>query len=1272
MAKTGRNDPCPCGSGKKFKKCHGGSIAVSPSIETVLESMYQELHEIEGHSFGQISESFEELVRDLSSYDRLSCMTAVAALSLVAENRTCIVRLDSLLHFAAIHAKGRQQVTVPALDRWLNQLLSHSPLSRREDPAEDIAVGNVMTQLGNRRVFTGDWSNPDYYLQDVLDALDTGPDALKFLRAECDSALRISDLLAARRGYPRLTGGPESESSTIWLPASDEELWSLSRQALIDSNDLAALQIAVDLIGPFSITFDGFCSRASNATLGGVRRMPFITLGDVQIAAQPTAIPMAVVSHVFSSVRKLGLLAGLQKSLSRIQGRRTLRQAVDGIPGPDFLTALLPTVAAPPTRYVSQTVFRFDEDKYLHLLFLHDDVYEIESEGVASQWQPPFRDSFATFIQSSAQKFVKEGGCTSGLTLIVMGGVWRGCAVALPRKPMPGCGIQVWSSADADRLMANEHRWKLLLWKLSMQRSAFEELGLSFEAHSDANLYSMWTHHDYRLVPRDAGSDSLDYVAFGPEFIFGMRLDHRSGMDDHCVYRPDRESWERVRKINSKSHFKEDSARKRYGAMLPVARGVLEGVVETPNRAWWVDCSTTPSNPIRRLLIYNVWETAVNWIDRIGPVLDDLIPELGTDNIIFRLDLSEIANHEDWTAETVMSIPAATLIPNEVADRVVSLRLPIAFVTMGYSPKNDAERLLVKAFVHGALAVAGLAGNEDRAAQIDRSLALSDDDRFMHLSVTRDVRHYLQEFDHQAAELLHDDDLAFGSIQIAQEAGLQAPSKLDSVESSNRALNQLVDFFWKRIEERLRQIDRATLITACITNHERMLFDLDRWQLTSRAVLALHNDRSDVLKATQVLKAKRDRTQITHRIIIEMAVCTCPLKGGRPVTQSDIDYLGTQVLLLIRTAAQSDAVRALCADPSIQISALGDFTFGDNFMDVMLPYVTSHFEKSHMAEIQRYGDSFAPPPMASKTQEEVFGRDFVERFQGEFGITPGRLAELGMALLEDAIKQSAIVLVRESSSLMQTLSAAGFSQSEVEGVWRSFVLGPRDRWDTVEKPFRDKDWFPWRYRRRLSLMTRPLVDLGDRRVVYCPGFCEDSFRHVVMECFHGAFETGYFDTKGMKEYIGAVNARRGLDFNKSVGALFSADGWNVRLEVGMSELRALPNEASGDVDVLAWKDGVVCVCECKELLFARNISEVADQLVRFRGLSGDDLDKHLRRVRFMQSHEENVTRITRVGAPKVVPLLVTSKVAPMQFTETIGTRTVSADEITQSFLATLG
>ena len=27
--KVGRNDPCPCGSGKKYKKCHGAAAAAS-------------------------------------------------------------------------------------------------------------------------------------------------------------------------------------------------------------------------------------------------------------------------------------------------------------------------------------------------------------------------------------------------------------------------------------------------------------------------------------------------------------------------------------------------------------------------------------------------------------------------------------------------------------------------------------------------------------------------------------------------------------------------------------------------------------------------------------------------------------------------------------------------------------------------------------------------------------------------------------------------------------------------------------------------------------------------------------------------------------------------------------------------------------------------------------------------------------------------------------------------------------------------------------------
>ena len=40
MSKIGRNDPCPCGSGKKFKFCHGESNSIPfGEDQTFMESI---------------------------------------------------------------------------------------------------------------------------------------------------------------------------------------------------------------------------------------------------------------------------------------------------------------------------------------------------------------------------------------------------------------------------------------------------------------------------------------------------------------------------------------------------------------------------------------------------------------------------------------------------------------------------------------------------------------------------------------------------------------------------------------------------------------------------------------------------------------------------------------------------------------------------------------------------------------------------------------------------------------------------------------------------------------------------------------------------------------------------------------------------------------------------------------------------------------------------------------------------------------------------------
>jgi len=1268
MTKTGRNEPCPCGSGKKYKKCHGDATGMTPPIANALKAYFEESQRIEAETFEHFGRSLGELVGEQNSFDCVSCLTAIAALQSIAENRNTIVRLDALLHLAAIHCRGARPVDVQSLDRWLNRFLAASLLSHREDPCEDVAIGNVMTASGNYRVFNGDSSHPDYYVQDVLDALARGPEALENIRTECQTLLKISDLLASRRGYPRLTGKPESESKSVWLPETNAELQTLSQSSLIHAGDLADLEIASESLDAFSSPLEEFRAGARHSSPGAVRRKPLVAIGDRWIVVHPTAVPMAIVAHTFSSIKTLGMLPGFENSLGGLQGRRTLRESARGIEHADFLTRLLPESGFPPARYVSQVAFRFDRDKYLHLLFLHDDVYDIEAKGANARWEPAFRETIGEFIENSTRRFLEDGSCTGGLTLVIMGGVWRGCAIKLPQSEPSGCGLQFWSSADFDRLMANERRWKLLLWKLSMQRRTLEGLGVSIQALSDANLYSMWTHNDYRFLPRDSGTDSPNYIAYGAEFIFDMRLDNRIGTDDHCIYRPDRARWERVRKLNSRSYFKEDSARKTYGSLARSRPGVLEGAIETTKRAWWVDCRTITTDPNRKILIYQLWETTVNWLDRIGGSLDDCIPELRDIHPVLTLDVSEIEQMEDSSLETVRAAAPLDSLAFEVTGTAATLRLPVALMAMEYSPTNQAERILVNVLARIAMAIAGAGEDRTRIEAIEATLALSDDDRFIHFFPMRDVRDYLHGFDLENPELLNNDEVAFGAIQIAQEASINAPMKTDSIESSNQLLHRLVDAFWKRIEIRLRTIDRLDVISACMTNHERLLSELERWQKTSRAVLSLHQDRENILKASQSLKERRDRTQITHRILMEMAVCTSPILGGRPVTQADLDYLGSQILLLIATAAHSDAIRAGCADPQVAVSRLGDFSFEDNFMSVMVPYLSSHFEKRHLSDVRRYDDLFEPEADAPRPEEDIFGKEFVEGFLQEFGISPARLAEVGVRLGEDAAELQATVITRDAGSFNDVLARGGLAQSEIDALWRSFVLKPRDRWDSAQKPFRDKDWFPWRFRRRLSLMAKPIVDLGDGRILYAPGFCEDSFRHMIMECFHGEFETEYFLTRGMKEYCGSVNGRRGLDFNRAVGAIFAEAGWGIRTEVAMTELGAPADAGLGDVDVLAWQGETVCICECKELLFARTIGEVSSQLARFRGNAGDDLDKHLQRVRFLDGHRGGLSMLTGIADVRIAPLLVTSKVVPMQFVANLGAEVVSADQITSDYL----
>lgn len=99
-SKTGRNDPCPCGSRKKFKKCHGATPISSPSGPKILEpyysgqhftptpniktdykklgeSQYNTLPEYERTRVREFSEIYSDDIKLIEDYERLVCRMIV-------------------------------------------------------------------------------------------------------------------------------------------------------------------------------------------------------------------------------------------------------------------------------------------------------------------------------------------------------------------------------------------------------------------------------------------------------------------------------------------------------------------------------------------------------------------------------------------------------------------------------------------------------------------------------------------------------------------------------------------------------------------------------------------------------------------------------------------------------------------------------------------------------------------------------------------------------------------------------------------------------------------------------------------------------------------------------------------------------------------------------------------------------------------------------------------------------------------------------------------
>ena len=350
------------------------------------------------------------------------------------------------------------------------------------------------------------------------------------------------------------------------------------------------------------------------------------------------------------------------------------------------------------------------------------------------------------------------------------------------------------------------------------------------------------------------------------------------------------------------------------------------------------------------VFLYQVWDGFITLYDRLVFEVETLYPKAPPGAIDIYLNLDEVIVPEN--ADELR--PAETIgkpkVEVDLNRRSAEVKFPSYFLRYFQQPENTGERWVLRGIAEALVRLHQQRREDIEDSVLDTLVKRVIDDsgiRVLHVFQTHyPIEHVLARKDREPIFLARE-DLAFLKLGLS-EACTSVPSDASILSKAecNSFLHKAVDKVWHRVRKRLHRLDRASLIREVIKVHEAIIQDRRHWRDTAKAVLALYTANDDVLAISHKQESERSRVSLPARTILEMAICECPVSGGRQISRSELDELLAEAALLVEVATDSDAVNNDLTRPRIKLHENGDYSMDRSFHDTtMQPFLTAYFRE---------------------------------------------------------------------------------------------------------------------------------------------------------------------------------------------------------------------------------------------------------------------------------------------------------------------------------------
>ena len=1180
-------------------------------------------------------------------YDLRTGVGAAGGLLTVPELQANAVRLEAIAHLIVASAAGRKKPNKQDAARWFKQVArAFAPM---EDAAEDVFVTRVHMDGRNYRVLEGLAEANGHHLQHMLTAVENMPnyEVYNALKQSCRAMLALSDLVCARSGLEAFCCGGEYGLDA--LPVDNlPTLKTLAARVTFSDDDLAHIGLSRQALGRFFLSPTKRNVGFSGYGDSWLERRPLINFRDGIVAALPSAIGIAIRRAVIETCQDAGAEFALWNGLLIAQtDELSLNPAISCI-------GISPTEIKRDSCVVPSEPVEFQPGLWFQLILVTDDFTGFNETGFSEPGPSGEKAQveLKQAIDDAAADIKTRPGFKLGLSLVVLCGFGRAQLVKF--TPAGHWLVEGISSYDLD-VLGWRHGFNIAeLLKFLLAEDAAKDMGFPVAAINGlpARIGFAYDNNGH-VVPHEAMPDgTMGATLIVPTNAhLRLRTENHTRFDKHAV-RDVAGNVLVVRRTDGGKRSPQNTQRV-YVSLLDAKALRYRGVWRSGRRTWWLE--TVPSAECSNL--YPIFEMQMVWMERLAPILARRVPDL-PDVLTWRLDAPvwPVLRPAEINLPSVEELKAAIRGTCDHRGHVITTEIGLPFFHGLSHPGNISEVTLIQAFLAQVVILADNA--EVDVAELLREIVPSSEARQLHAFAPQDFRDHLGESVPQKVVKVSRFDDAAIRLGLGWH-GLPRPGgTVKGRDECTRVLNAIIIAAEERFCEQLREYERHALIRRVVENHEASIIDKSRWERTSGAILDLTADPQKAREEVYESIAKANATSLASRIILEAALCECPVGNGFEVADFDLSNLMALAMVIHHLGGYSDAIRYEAMRPGIRISPAGEVQIDGSFFDAIVTPVGQSFASGQIDRSRRsYPELLHDPEIVTEghatSQMDVH---FAAAWKVEMGVSLWDFRTSLEALENRLFDSGQAWEILPRPALLRYLTE---HVDCAEQFVASLELLPREGWKNIPPPYTDQDRQPWRFRRRLSVARRPILRLEpppESDVMIVPGMIRDAFRVLLNNFYYGQYDLSSIASKEMRSWREHIVAKEAAEFEERVVTRLQELGWQAKRSAKFSLILSRKlSEDPGDIDVLAWHpDGRVMLLECKDLQFAKTSSEIAKQLYKFRGKTDekgrpDLLGKHLKRMELARQNVAAFRSHIKLNDVRIDGALVFAHTVPMNF-----------------------